>query len=183
MQIGTLCAEKLSQENIRTALSFCDVYLGKGLYSAEMLEEISRKEHHYFYLLSENGENVGIFYCYAAPRSEIEAVTHTHIPVKDSLIGLNRSIALSPSVRGQMLSDQLLNTFSQMLHDKEGVNFIYTLAWIRDKFIPAEGHLHRCGYSYVLRVPHPWRETKGLLCPACKKENCICDGALYEKRF
>ena len=183
MQIGSVTAEALAPDNIREALYYCDEYLGEGLYSEEMLKEISTKPHHYFYLLSQEGESIGIFYCFAAPRSEIEEITHTHIPSDAPLIGMNRSIALSPAVRGKRLSDLLLNAFSQMLHEKEGVKSIYTLAWIRDKFIPAEGHLCRCGYSYVLQVPHPWKENKGLFCPACKKENCICDGALYEKRF
>ncbi len=183
MQIGSVCATELSSSNIQEALFYCNQYLGAGLYDEKMLTEISNKEHHYFFLLSRDGQSIGIFYCYAAPWSEIEKVIHATVPKEEGLVGINRSIVLSPAVRGQGLSDLLLNAFSQMLYEREHVRTIYTLAWVRNGFIPAAGHLSRCGYSFSERIPHPWSETKGLRCPACEKTHCICDGALYQKRF
>ena len=181
LSFNGLTAKPLRECDIDRVNSFCGEYLGEGLYNREVLEEISQKANHYFYVIYNNEEIAAIFYCYAdTAKSAITDVTEkiTEFCGKSERVGVCRSIAVAPTYRKTGLSLKLLEFFSAFLLNECGVKKIFVLAWVKGREIPAENILIAAGFRSAGRISRPWYKNERLYCPLCGGR-CKCDGELY----
>ncbi|MGN0597370.1 MAG: GNAT family N-acetyltransferase [Ruminiclostridium sp.] len=181
LSFNGLAAKPLRECDIDRVNSFCGKYLGEGLYSREMLEEISKKENHFFYVIYDKEEIAAIFYCYAdTAENAFSDVTEkiTDFCGEKERVGVCRSIAVAPPYRKTGLSLKLLKYFSAFLHNECGVDKIFVLAWVKGREIPAENILTAAGFLSAGRISRPWYKNEKLYCPLCGGR-CKCDGELY----
>jgi|GEM_PF-3115736 len=186
MYFFTYRGERLRKETIDTALAFCDTYLGQGLYDTGMLEKIRSSPRHYFYVIFDKDEAIGIFHCYAASGLQsAQELTDEALEVcaENDTVGIFRGLVLKEAYRKTGLADEILSCCFEMLREKEKVRVIFALAWVNSDHIPAKNILTKCGLSMHKRIHQPWKSNENLHCFACGKEHCECDGILYYKSF
>ncbi len=178
--------EKLNIQNVDVALTICDEYLGNGMYNRQQLLESAQADGSYYYLIYENTTAAGIFFCSATEAQEAAQIVTADILnycAPQELIGICNSIAITEPYRKIGLAQMLLRHFYLLLHQEHKVSKVFALAWINRQQIPAANILTQCGFNEYSYVNKPWYDKTGLICPACHKERCECDGILYCKTW
>ncbi|MDO5146511.1 MAG: hypothetical protein Q4D60_05885 [Eubacteriales bacterium] len=170
------------EKKLKEALKVSDLLLGEGMYTFDTLKEICHKKNHYFFMLYKEGIFIGIFYCYAVKsETEIPAVRGLKLDKFSKNLGLAKSIAVLPEYVGTGVSDAALQYNTHLLFEKENVEQILVLAWMKDNHIPAGRLLEECGYHKVEVLEQPWADISTLHCHICKTTPCKCKGVLYTK--
>lgn len=169
------------RESLREARQICDQLLGKGLYSEQGINEICRKENHYFFIILKQSQVKGIFYCYTEKAGAVPFAQGMEGLTANTKIGVAQSIALKDEVRRKGVSAAMLNYTTKLLFHKEKVKLILAPAWVQGTEIPAKKHLEKCGYRLLEIRKRLWSSYENLICPVCGQQPCICDGAVYVK--
>ena len=176
---------RLCDSNIDDAVMICDKFLGYGLYKQSELVDISKNDKHYFYVIYHENQAIGIFYFFAdllqTLNDELSELIGEGLQ-PDSRIGVFRSMALLPEYRNGILTGCLSELVQCILYERECVEEIVALAWIKSEGIPVEQALVLSGYQRLGKVLHPWSKYEGLLCDECGSKPCKCDGMLYRFR-
>ncbi len=144
-------------EKSRKALDICDGLLGEGLYTADRLKEICECENHYFYIIRQGKDIIGIFYCYADRFDATELFGELQTPeiLPDMRIGIGQSIAIQRSSDGAAFPNGCWNAALKCcLKQKVLMPFLF-LAWVKGGNIPAHRHLEKCSYRLLQIIKQP----------------------------
>ncbi len=149
-------------EKSRKALDICDGLLGEGLYTADRLKEICECENHYFYIIRQGKDIIGIFYCYADRFDATELFGELQTPeiLPDMRIGIGQSIAIQREFRRCGISEWMLECCTKMLFETEGVDAVLIPAWVKGGNIPAHRHLEKCSYRLLQIIKQPRHPAK-----------------------
>lgn len=183
--IVLLCPEGFDYEDrANQALKICDVFLGDGLYSKERIDEICRKEHHYFYLIMKEDEVAGIYYHFADAFETIDFLADVSVEgiSATSRVGVSQSIALQKEIQRKGIGEKIHRACMNFLFEEENVEAVFIPAWKQGDRIPAKKLLENCACELICVLKQPWAMYEGLSCPVCNHKPCTCDGAIYMKK-
>lgn len=172
------------EERADQALKICDAFLGDGLFSRERIDEICRREHHYFYLIKKAQEVAGIYYGFADDFDSVDFLKDIHVEgiSGKSRVGIAQSIAFKKEIRKMGVAEKLHNYCMDFLLEEEKAEAIFIPAWKQGDKIPAKRLLEKCSCELIHIVKQPWASYEDLSCSVCHNKPCTCDGAIYMKK-
>ena len=181
----------LNESHIDTALSICDIELGKGYLNFETLKRlVNNKKTLVIGVFDIEGEMLGFGYCSILKQVELEKTMHSsqynkipQIIKNPEKVGITNTIVIRNNYKGRGLGTTIFNHFTTFFKENS-IDTVTGFAWKNKEGINMETIFKKNNFNILEIIKQYWYEDSienKYNCPDCGEPPCNCSTVIYLK--